>query len=298
MLVGITLPFKQEDVGSSPTPSTMNTEMICLYIVNEEPAYISMLSFSLRMLRQHNPNVPIVVYYVQDGRRDTRYMPLVEIARALNKLPNDFESLSRFCEELNVEIRVRVPKQEQKYSPLHRLILQEVEDKTVLLLDSDTFIFGNIENLPQIYSEYDFVATPNTFGLTNKVPAFDPKFKTFNSGVVLCQNGLFRRWMNTIGNYCDGLYYGGHPLSKWLWETSTGECDAREEFSASLFVLENNVKYAYFEDKHVQMGSYDGNALILHTLTPGWRTLFQKCFGMQRRAFRPRLSTISSPTDT
>lgn len=265
--------------------------MICLYIVNEEPAYISMISFSLKLLRHHNPNVSIVVYYVLDGKRDSRSMPLMEIARALNKLPNDFYSFSQLCEELNVEIRVRsAPYQDQKYSPLHRVILQEVENETVLLLDSDTFIFGNIEDFPQIYADYDFVATPNTWGMTNKVPSFDSKFKTFNSGVVLCQNGLFCRWMKTINDYCDGLYYGGHPLSKWLWETSTGDCDAREEFAASLFVLENNVKYAYFKDKHVQMGNYDGNSLILHTLTPNWRTLFHKCFGVQtRRAFRPLL---------
>lgn len=264
--------------------------MLCVYLVNEEPAYIGMVSFSIKMLRQHNPNVRIVVYYVQDGKRDSRTIPLLEIARALNKLPDNYLSFSKLCEELDVEIRVRKPQQQEAYYSLHRLLLQEIEEETVFLLDGDTFIFGNIEEFPKIYAGYDFVATPNTWGMTNSVPDIDPEFKIFNSGVVLCQNGVFHRWMKTIEGYCRSLYDGSHPRSKWLWEVSSYDCGGREEFAASLFVLDNNLKYAYFDDKHVQMGSYDGDTLILHTLSPNWRRLFNQCFNPQpKRIFKPRL---------
>jgi len=284
-LVGITFHYQEEVAGPIPAPGTM----ICVYLVNEEPAYIGMLSLSLKMLRQHNHNVSVIVYYIQDGKRDSRNIPLTEITRALNKLPNDYASFSKLCEELNVEIRVRKPKQEEAYYSLHRLLLQEIEEETVLLLDGDTFIFGNIEEFPTIYAGYDFVATPNSWGMVNLVPGLDPSFKSFNSGVVLCQNGIFKRWMNTIGDYCQRLYDGRHPQSEWLWSVSL-ECAGREELAASLFVLDNGLKYRYFEDQHVQMGSYDGNARILHTLSPSWHSLYNECFKPQRRMlFKPRL---------
>jgi len=241
------------------------------------------------MLRQHNPSVPVVVYYVQDGKRDSRRIPLTEITRALNKLPNDYLSFSNLCEELNVEVRVRKSKQEEAYYSLHRLLLQEIEEETVLLLDGDTFIFGNIEGFPQMYAGYDFVATPNSWGMVHPVPGLDPNFRSFNSGVVLCQNGVFKRWMDSIGDYCQRLYDGCHPQSEWLWSVSA-ECAGREELAASLFVLDNGLKYRYFENEHVQMGSYDSNARILHTLSPNWHSLYNECFKPQRkRLFKPRL---------
>lgn len=267
--------------------------MICVYLVNEEPTYIGMLSFSLKMLRKHNPNIKIVVYYVQDGKRDSRNIQFLEASRAasraLNKLPNDYVSLSELCEELNVELRVRQPKQEEAYYSLHRLLLAEIEEDTVFLLDSDTFIFDCIEDFPEIYFGFDFVATPNLWGMVNTVPGLD-NFKTFNSGVVLCQNKSFHRWMSQLGDYCRSLYDGSHPRSEWLWKVSSYDCTGREEFAASLFVLDNGLKYRYFEDQHVQMGRFDGNTRILHTLSPNWHLLYSRCFNSQRRMlFSPRL---------
>lgn len=255
--------------------------MICLYLVNEEPAYIAMLSFSLKLLRLHNPNIPVVVYFIQDGKEDSRNLALNEVSRALNKLPNNYDTFKAFCDELNVEIRVRIPKEKSYYS-LHRLLLQEVNDQTVLLLDGDTFIFDNIEDFPTIYADFDFVATPNSWGMVNPVPGLDSKFKSFNSGVVLCQNGTFQKWMNSLGDYCQKLYDGDHPLSKWLWSVSA-DCVGREELAASLFVLDNGVKYSYFEDQHVQMGAYDGNTRILHTLSPNWHLLYRQCFAPRHK---------------
>jgi hypothetical protein len=263
--------------------------MHCIYIVNEEPAYIGMLSLSLKLFREHNKNVPLIVYYVQDGKKDTREFDLKKIKSVVGSLdlPLDYDSFCKFCDQLNVEIRVRKPIQKESYSSLHRLVLCEVKEEVVLLIDGDTFIFGNIEDFPSIYADFDFVATPNCYGKLASIPGMDPSFKSFNSGVVLCQNGIFHKWMNSLEGYCDGLYNGSHPYSEWLWSVSPG-CLGREEFAASLFVMDNGIKYTYFEDKDVQMGSYDWNAKILHTLTPNWLECYNKIFA-KKKVFRPML---------
>lgn len=269
--------------------------MLCVYLVNEESAYIGMLSNSLKMFRQHNPNVDVVVYYIKDGCRDTRGIELNKMRFATRHLPNDYESFINLCKDLNVEVRVRLPPEESYFS-LHRLLLQEINEEIVLLLDGDTFFYGNIEKFPDLYSGYDFVATPNSWGLMNRVPGWDNKFKTFNSGVVLCQHGTFNKWMSELGEYCRRLKDGDHPLSEWLWSVSP-ECIGREEFSASLFVMDNNLKYRYFEDQHVQMGKHVGDTLILHTLTPNWLQFFNK---KKRVIFRPILkdnTNTSGATD-
>lgn len=274
--------------------------MICVYLVNEEPAYIGMLSFSLKMLRQHNPNASVVVYYIKDGKRDSRKVPIFDILRITNplNLPNNYDSFAKFCEELNVEVRVRVANEfvneEESHFSLHRLHLREIEEETILLLDGDTFIFGNFEEFPKIYNGFDFVATTNYWGSFNSVPGLDPNFKSFNSGVVLCQNGTFKKWMDNIQYYCNKLYNHDHPQSDWLWSESR-ECAGREELAASLFVLDNNLKYRYFEDHHVQTGSHcvvsDTDPCVLHTLTPYWTLFYKKRFRKPKRMllFKPKL---------
>lgn len=264
--------------------------MIALYLVNEEPTYIKMLSFSILMLRKHNPNLKVVVYFIKDGKTDSRKISLEEISFRLKNLPFDYDSFSLFCQENNIELRERFPiKESNSYYSLHRLVLEEVREETVLLLDGDTFIFGNIENLPQEYEGLDYVATPNTWGMHYPVPGLDVDFKSFNSGVVLCQNGIFSRWMGSIGQYCRDLYDGSHPLSKWLWSVSK-DCAGREELSASLFVLDNKLKYDYFKAEHVQMGELKNNTLILHTLSPSWVSLYKQCFGSENK--KPKLKLI------
>jgi hypothetical protein len=261
--------------------------MLCVYLVNEEPVYIGILSFSLKTLRRYNPNIPVVVYYIQDNRKDSRYIPpLAGAVDILKDLPNDYVSFSKLCEELGVEVRVRIPKQKESYHSLHRMLLQEVSEETVLLLDGDTFIFGSIEDFPKIYAGHDFVATPNSWGLSGSIPGMDPTFKMFNSGVVLCQNGIFSKWMGSIGEYCRGLYDGSHPYSQWLWSQSPA-CVGREEFAATLFVVDNKLKYSYFSGSHVQMGEYNGDALVLHTLGQNWIKFHRKCF--RKKLFKPIL---------
>ena len=268
----------------------VSTEMICVYLVNEEPSYIGILSHSLKMLRQHNRNVPIVVYYVQDGHRDTRYIPWVREMRQVtkrNNLPFDQESLSKLCQELKVEVRVRKPPQQEVYFSLHRLLLQEMEEETVLLLDGDTFVYGNIEQF--VYPGLDFVATVNSWGQNNSIPGKDVNFKMFNSGVVLWQNGWMKKWAGELEEYCRRLKERNHPLSEWLWSVSP-ECIGREEFATTLFVLDHGLKYAYFDDAHVQTGIHNGSTLILHTLTPNWLKYYNEYFNQKRTPlYRPRL---------
>ena len=253
--------------------------MICVYVVNEEPAYIGMISISLKTLRAYNPNLKVIVYFVKDSKKDSRKISLNSIVSCFKSydIPLNFDTFSSLCEKLNIELRIRNSNLNQQYYSLHRLFFKEIKEEKVLLIDSDTFIFENIEHFSESYKDFDFVATPNEYGLHHSIPGFPEKFKSFNSGVVFCQSGIFQKWICSIEKYCSDLYDGKHKLSKWLWSVSPN-CEGREELSASLFVNDNNVKYGYFAEKHVQMGNFSSKTAILHTLTPNYLSFLNKFF--------------------
>ena len=270
----------------------MSEDRCCTYIVNEEPAYLAITTQSLRTFRQFNPYLKVKLFFVQDQRKDSRgNAQIVEKALYSTNLPLDAKSFLHSCEELGVEVLTReLPPDfpEKGYWSAQRWLFQEIEEPTVLLLDADTFIFGDLTEIFTEYKDYDFVATPNTFGNTHSLKINDKIVNPFNSGVVLWNNGWMRLWAKRLVELCVELRDRKHPLSEWLWSVSP-ECTGREELAATLFVLENNLKYRYFDTKHCHTEELKYTSLIFHTLSPNWTKYFNYFFPQAKKKLPMRL---------
>ena len=49
---------------------------------------------------------------------------------------------------------------------------------------------------------------------------------------------------------------------------------AREEVACTLFVLENDLKWSYFDKKHLQTFNFTGNTVIFHSTSIAWSQYF------------------------
>lgn len=270
-----------------------------LYILNEEPTYLALASNSLQMLRKYNPTVPVRILFVEDGRRDSRKgvdAILAPVPEALLPIRTQ-EAFFSLCDKLNIEVwRRPVPdlRGEEGYPSAQRCLIQECPEPTILLLDADTFIWGDVEPLFDAYPGLDFVASPNNYGDIGPLRIGEVDVRPFNSGVVLWQNGWAKAWSSQVIDYCLKLKHRQHPMSEWLWSVSTADCGGREEFACTLFVVENNLRYAYFQPEHCQTNQWKQTTLIFHPTSPEWPRYFlalnqPKAEPVKTRKVTPRL---------
>lgn len=245
--------------------------MIVVYLLNEEPLYITMAFYSLNTLRKYNPDISVRIYFVKDNCRDSRKVGNInEIGKRIGWIGQ--KKFFDFCEKNNIEVIFYNDldlKEEKGYFSAQRIVFADCLEENVLLMDSDTFIFGDISCFFDIYKNYDFVATINDYGQYKDVTMNGVTFRPFNSGVVLWNNGWFKKYGEQIYDYCIGLKNKTHPLGEFCYSVSK-ECGGREEFACSLFVTDNKLKFTYFDDLHVQRRNLKGNTRVLHTLTETW----------------------------
>lgn len=249
--------------------------MRAVYVLNEEPYYMTMASVSFKSLRQHNPNLPVTVYFVEDNRRDSR--PTTDpqaLQRAIQMVTN--EELFSLCKSLNIEMIIYKDldlKEEKGYFSMQRLVFRDCLYPTVLLLDADTFIFGDVTPLFEIYKDVDFASTTNTYGDHYFTEWNSKSVRSFNSGVVVFNNQNLKKYADVIYDYCLSIKNKTHPLGEWLWSLSP-LATGREELAFTLFALDNNLKYAYFDTAHVQKENWTGPTKIYHTLTHNWLNFY------------------------
>lgn len=231
-----------------------------------------MAFFSLQTLRKYNPCFPVRVYFIKDNRRDSRN--LKNLKYKINYVSQ--QKFFNFCDKQDIEIveyQNLDLKEETGYFSAQRIVFADCLEEKVLLLDSDTFIFGDVAELFDIYKSYDFVATPNTWGRHKNIFYKGVEFKPVNSGVVLWNNWNFKKYGENVYDYCIGLKKKIHPMGEFIYAESPNG-GGREELAASLFVIDNNLKYAYFKSEHVQTEEYLSKTRIFHTLTPRWHHYF------------------------
>lgn len=272
----------------------------CVYLLNQNPIYRGIFSVSVRTLRKHNPDIPIILFYVEDYGMDN-YHPSLKLAKhigadqAKKYLKVSEIEIFDLCKELNIDLRrVKSPCQElNRYTPAHRVYLKEVKEESVLLLDSDTFIFGNIDSFFEKKS--DFIADrmrgysipsdgspPITEQISlvyvyekNKNPEDLARVRVtpFNSGVVVFHKGTAAQYGEEILNYCNRLLFKKHPLSH-LVHAYREDARNREEFACTLFVLENNLSWEYFEKSEVQTHTLESWPTIFHSTSVTWPQYF------------------------
>lgn len=242
---------------------------------------MTMASYSFRTLRQHNPKLPVLVYFVEDKCRDSRGINNKEVLSRQIKLINK-EELFQICKELNIELKIYNDldlKEEKGYFSAQRIVFAECPFERVILIDSDTFIFDDITCLFDIYKDCDFAATTNTFSDHYPNTVFTTtnlkkkSLRAFNSGVVLFNNHLLRKYGEVVYDYCLNLKKKTHPMGDWIYQVSQN-AGGREELAFTLFALDRELNYVYFDSTHVEKEFYRGSTKIFHTLSHKWLTFF------------------------
>ena len=272
------------------------SEKCCVYILNESPLYHAMYSVSVRMLRLHNPDMKIILYYVLDSNSDSwsesnslygqidsdnakRYM-------LLNRL--EIEELSA---KMGVEVRVRMlMHRSQNYAPIQRSLLYDLEFTDVLLLDVDTFFFGDISRVFSFLPDKDFIACPMVginkgensiekhkmmFTYRRQDSVVKEVVKPFNSGVVLWRRSLLSEYARYVLGCCNELLHKKHPMSDMMYALRE-DARSREEIACNLFVLENGLSASMFDPNDVAIAEYRENLCILHSSSAGFPYFFSK----------------------
>jgi len=251
--------------------------MQAVYVLNEEPFYLTMASYSLRTLRQHNPTLPVTIYFVEDNCRDSRGITNKDTLDRHIRLVEKQEFFE-LCKSLNIELKIYHDldlKEEKGYFSAQRIVFAECPHERVILIDSDTFIFGDITCLFDIYKDVDFAATTNTFGDHYPTNWKNKSIRSFNSGVVLFNNHLLRKYGEEVYDYCLSLKKKIHPMGEWIHQVSQN-ATGREELAFTLFALDHELDYVYFDSAHVEKEFYRGPTKIFHTLSHNWLNFFHK----------------------
>jgi len=272
----------------------------CVYFLNQNPIYRGIFSVSIRLLRKYNPNLPVTLFYVEDGGVDS-YLPSLKLCKYISSdnakkyLKIEESEIFDLCKELDVNLRrVKPPvKQLNGFNSTHRVYLKEVQDESVLLLDSDTFVYGNLDYF--FDKKLDFVAdkmqsyspaaegkqayTEKTFWVFNYEKDRNPetpvkvRMSPFNSGVVVFNNGTAAKYGEQVLSYCNRLLLKKHPLAELMY-VHREDARNREECACVLFVLENNLTWGYFDESDVQTYNFEFPVKVFHTTNSAWPYFF------------------------
>jgi len=257
--------------------------MKILYLLNESPFYMQMAWFSIYTLRKFNKDIKVEILYVCDNQKDNRYSP-VNFDFGLDIFSKDtfVESLKKFDVEFNFVHDLDL-KEEKGYHPIHRIAFQNVEDDQILLLDADTFIFGDLTPFFNALNYHDLVADINEWGRWgNNFPYNGLDVTPFNSGVVLFNKGLLRDYGRQVYDLSMSVKGIDHPVGRWMadyekFEGSNGK-GGREEIAFTLFVLDNKINFRHSTFREIQTTRRFTDCLIHHTQTPNYIRFWKKYF--------------------
>lgn len=272
----------------------------CVYIINQNPIYRGMFSLSVKMLRRHNPNIPVKLLYVEDAGHDT-YVPSLQLSQYIGaEYGNKYLKLEEtdifdLCKELNVDVSKLPPPIQllNGFNSTHRIHLSQIKEESVLLLDADTFIFEDVESLfrtdkdfladrMQMYmpkdDKMDVEAQTWVFNYEKDKNSDDPvkiRMNPFNSGVVLFNNGTAAEYGRQILRYCNRLLLKKHPMAELMYSMREDGRN-REECACTLFILENNLTWDYWDSKEVQTYKLSLPTKVFHTSGPTWPYYFDE----------------------
>lgn len=218
-----------------------------------------MASNSISMLRSYNKDIKIVCLCV---------------------------SKINLPEILNVDL-IEVKDIDLEYIHVNRQYMKDLEFKNILYIDSDTFIFDDVQKVFDYYDK-DFVGCENSWAYKQNFNLFKPT----NGGVLLFKNYAHKKI------YEDFVYKLKHMniLYKdiWDWMSSIDNLYVREEFLISGIVEEEKIKRCFFEKQHVKIPEdYKDikkiNTMIFHTFTSNWSVFSREISSKKIKKFKPRL---------
>ena len=226
---------------------------------------MEMTKTSIHLLRQYNKSIPVSVFLVEDPRF---------------RHPGDFYD---FCDMWEININVR-PNLAGDYFQDNKVHLAGCEAERLLLLDSDTFVFADVDELFEKYAAVDIAACTNDWVWHSGYDAsFIPGNPTpLNSGVILCSSRLLRSWTRQIPNLHDSLRKGTRypALTDWLYQVSDSAYN-REELGLTICSVEDAYEVAHFSEQDCKLLKYkrldddlaDFRACtkIFHSYSQHWR---------------------------
>jgi hypothetical protein len=222
------------------------------------------------MLREHNSSIPVRVILVED------------------QFPEPKKFLD-FCQTTQVEVWKRPQLDGENYFQNNKVYLREFQESSVLLLDSDTFIMGDVQALFDAYQHFDVTACRNdwvwSFGFKRE---YLPRLEVpLNSGVALYNQEFGQAWARTMIPYAAMLQEGSkyQELSNWLYQIHPKAYN-REEFAFSICASEG-FNIGHFKDEHCKVArwphdltTFQRSTLIFHSFTHKW----QECYKNLRKS--------------
>ena len=233
-----------------------------------------MVCNSIWMLRKHNKHLPVRVYLLKDQSQITH-----SIALALNaKTTFDTLKLLELCRYLNVEVREVSPYQIDEpylkdYFFINRIHFASSTEDSVLHIDGDTFIWGDIEPLFDLYTEAE-MAVPRSQWIKQRFSckSIGRDIDPFNAGVMLFNKGLCKKWAEDLLPYLRKTYTAPwFDIKKLAWE----------EMATNWWAIDNVQNIQYFKDTQC-FPLRDPNdlndlckSLIIHTYVSQWEQAYR-----------------------
>lgn len=211
-----TEPITQEPKTCPFHKSKDSTAVFC---INDKPKYKKMLLNAVSMLRKYS-NIPIKLIYVS---RET------------------FPELEQY------NVKVINKNNYDDYFSLNKYYLSELEEDSILYLDCDIFINGDISCFFDSYKT-SFTAVESKWAYQKgwKDDFLPNKHKPVNSGIQLFHNGYHREMFSKLPETIERLKENS-PIANWCKEYHNG-C-LKEEIACSMILSESNVSYDYFKSK-------------------------------------------------
>lgn len=270
-------------------------EKACVYILNDNQIYHGMFSVSLRMLRRKNPDIPVVLFYVRDANADSWHKNTLAIGAAFDKqLVSDHmlfgeRAILDLCrrESVRVEMVDKLPYATQNFVSIQRCVFDRCGVGEALLLDVDTFVFGDVGQLFGRSPSCEVLASPmvgvfGNQGVTTQNIIFSYMVgggvvkrlvKPANSGVVLFRRNLIREYGSVVKQYCDLLMCKKHPMSHMMY-TMRPDGRSREEFSFNLYLLESGKNFCFFENSDVSTYDHSPGSVVFHSSSASYPSNF------------------------
>lgn len=242
----------------------MNEDRVVCFIVagNSGSLYWRMTEIAISMIRNFNQEIKIRLFFCSE--------------------PED--RIASFCRSRCVDLKYR-SYLDRSYFFYNRKYLAECHESSVLHMDSDVFIFGDVNNLFEKYKNFEFVACPNdwvwSFGWNSD---YISELNTpFNGGVTLFNQHLAKKWGHSIIDKIELLSdRKTYPdLSNWLWDDQRKGYN-KEEFALSLFIAEGGFSYKYFDYKDCRVMRWEHDvhdmsySTIFHCYNHNWKKCLRK----------------------
>ncbi len=261
-------------------------KQVVAYLVNEHPTYMRMAGTSMEMLRRSNPDIPVVVFLIRD--KTTQTIERENITKRVEVTEEPVNLFKKFCSSHKIEVRERPPliyEGEETFFHINRRYLAELDASSVLYIDSDTFIFGDVEQIFDNHAYADFVAClaewANARGWDSSFVA--KPIGPYSSGVMLFNHGSIQDWCDRLPVYLAEFRKNESPLSKWLYSQHS-DCLLREEFSVTHHIALSKLVHSTFSDwecyliRHDQCIQNLGKSIIFHCYAPNWKKCYNKIY--------------------